>query len=130
MTAGISRRAALVGLATAGAGAGLWFLAGREASNPRLDDPRVAAVLGWLSDPSSAARAGRRVLEQLPKPIDPQALISQLLSAPRWDGDRPVAELFAEQIREDFREGRVMRIDGWVLAESEAKLLALAQLAR
>ena len=34
----------------------------------------------------------------------------------------------AEQIQEDFRGGRVVRIDGWVLAETEAKLLALARL--
>lgn len=132
MTRGISRRRALVALlalGTTGTGAGLWFLADRVPGSRRPEDPRVTAALDWLTDRSAARRAGRRVLEQLPKSTDADALMSEMLSHPRWDGDRPIAELFAEQIREDFSQRRVMRIEGWVLAETEAKLLALAQLA-
>ena len=33
-------------------------------------------------------------------------------------------ELRVAQIREDFDEGRVMRVEGWVLAETEAKLVS------
>ena len=128
MTAGISRRTALIALAGAGAGAGLWFLVGREPALRHPEDPRIATALDWLSDPKAVRRAGRSALKVLPQPVDSQSLISQLVSDPRWDGDRPIPELFAEQISEDFRAGRVVRIEGWVLSETEAKLFALTQL--
>ena len=41
-----------------------------------------------------------------------------------------VAASFRRQIREDFENGRTQSVNGWILAQTEAELFALASLAR
>ena len=59
---------------------------------------------------------------ELMRRVDTAARIPQT-----WPGGRE-AEVLSERLRRRLPSARVMRIDGWVLAETEARLLALAQL--
>ncbi len=62
---------------------------------------------------------------------DERARLGELLFAgDRWSGVKArsgeqVQTLIAEQVREDFQQGRVVTLDGWVLSETEGRLCAL-----
>ncbi len=83
----------------------------------------------------SAARVGRHYLRMVPeeRSIDTLlALIQQRLSDPdNLMKDTSVEQIRAEiarGVREDFACGRTSRVQGWVLARTEARLAALAAL--
>jgi len=118
----------------------------------RRRDLLRAAVLGagglWLGLAGCGGRDARPALRELARRLPPQALqigvrfrahdperalaaADVVASRPRWrdapvDDPDAVARLFAEQVREDFREGRTVELDGWILSESETCLCALA----
>jgi hypothetical protein len=93
-------------------------------------DPLVAALLELVTE--EARDLGRRYLHAYPDtPADRVALGAELVAAAarqhwitaRIDDRR---RWFAERVAADFGAGRIVEVDGWVLAESEAKLCALA----
>jgi hypothetical protein len=93
---------------------------------------RLVTVLGR---PASAAVVGRAYLADHPAEADRDWLAAQLgadlrcqdCDPARSDTARLRAAL-ARQLRADFAQRRVVRVDGWVLSVTEARLCALAAL--
>jgi hypothetical protein len=103
-----------------------WLPSGRGAAD------RLVAV---LRRPASAAVVGRAYLAGHPAEADRAWLAAQLggdlrcqdCDPARSDATRLRAGL-ARQLRADFAQSRVVRVDGWVLSVTEARLCALAAL--
>ncbi|MCH2170603.1 hypothetical protein MK489_07445 [Myxococcota bacterium] len=112
-----------IALVSAGMGLGMWSAGCRRA-------PAGALELALeLSDPASAPVLGRAYLRLHPGENDPralaQALFPGLATAPgEFDGSRAARE-YLERIRVEFASGETVRVGGWVLARSEARLCAL-----
>lgn len=78
-----------------------------------------------------AEMLGTQYLQAHPGAAAPED-ISALLSQPRQEIDTPeqssletVASLLNAEIRADFEQGRTVRLQGWVLSQTEAQLCAL-----
>lgn len=106
----------------------VWLPIGR---GPGAAD-RLASVLGR---PASAAAVGRAYLAGHPGEADRDWLAAQLSADLRLrDCDPARSEAarlragLSRQLRADFAQSRVVRVDGWVLSVTEARLCALAAL--
>ena len=100
----------------------------------------VRHLLGVFSRPESAAVVGRRYLERYPAEADPVRLLAAIEgrlrraagppSLPPLDriGNARLARHIAAAVSRDFEDGRIAEVEGWLLAETEARLCALAAL--
>ncbi len=80
-------------------------------------------TLSWpFRDHASARAIGRRYLRTHPASSELQ--VTRLLLRPGADRGRRIRE----RIAADFAAGRVVILDGWVLAATEARLCALSAL--
>ena len=102
-------------------------------SSPHPD--AAERLLSALGRPASAAVVGRRYLAGHPQEADRQWLAGELDADLRRQGcdsrQADAARLragLARQVRTDFARSRVVRVDGWVLSVTEARLCALAAL--
>jgi hypothetical protein len=101
----------------------LW---GCSESDP--DEMLDAALRDWF-EPGPADRAGRKVLARGEGWNDAGALRAPLRA--QLDDARNPADArraLAEAVSEDFRAGRTLELDGWLVSETEARLYALAAL--
>lgn len=119
-----SRRDILIGagLSAALGGVVLWRLSPGEGAGPTVA----------LVDRAAAARIGRRLLEAAVPPADGMAaqaridaLVATLPEGTRVEDLRPAV---ADWVTADFEEGRMVEVDGWYLARTEADLAILAAL--
>lgn len=117
-----TRRALLGAGVAALAGAGLLVWTGRRAA----ETARADALVAVLRDRNAASRVGERILTELPAWGDATALRRTLGGG----SSVGLAARVAQHVREDFDGGRVVLVDGWVLAETEARLYTLAALSR
>jgi hypothetical protein len=100
-------------------------------------DPELADELGaFFSDSKSARQLGRACLAAFPDENDARILVERLAGADlaRWnalaaEARSELAAAVRSRHRDDFASGRVVRVRGWVLSETEARLCALAALA-
>ena len=122
MTDGIDRRVFLawttaLGLPFALAPLQWWRVLVEEGS----DGPSVFASV--LRDRAAAALVGTAYLDARPSERDARFLVASIAAvAPKGPGD------LAEAIRRDFRAGRSLTLDGWLLADTEGRLAALVAL--
>ena len=136
MSEGLDRRAFVTGAGKAvalglAAPGLLSALAGCRVA-PGLDD----GLLRFYADPTAAARVGAAYLKVVPEENDRNVLLERL-AGPRLDewerlareDEAALGDALRAQVREDFRGGRVIRLHGWLLARTEARLCALAALA-
>jgi hypothetical protein len=93
---------------------------------------RLARV---LRERDSARAIGREYLRSLPRGAGAGVLVDAIaLDLPGGHavlasaGDGGLRALLAERSSVDFGEGRTVRLRGWVLSETEARLCALAAL--
>ncbi len=108
------------------------------ASAQAVADPwqrQARRLAGLLRHRASARRIGRAYLRAHPAEARIEALVAGLTAGrggePPWAGragSRALRARLQEQIRADFAAGRTVGVRGWVLAESEARLFALAAL--
>ena len=89
---------------------------------------RADALVATLRDPNAARRVGKQVLAQYPA-WDDAARLRRALSAEIGDAGT-LAKRLTQRMREDFEAGRVVLVDDWMLAQTEARLYALAALSR
>jgi hypothetical protein len=132
MTGGrCSRRGFLVGLGAVAS----WAIAGTTAQSGHVTTRRLlamfrqtdsAAAIGLRlaprhsSAPAGAAMLARRVAEELAFPAGDIDRLS----------DAELRTAVDRLVRNDFAQGRIVRVDGWILSLTEARLCALAALAR
>jgi hypothetical protein len=127
-----TRRTALAGLAAAG---GLMAVQGRAHAftlpERAGDRDLVETALSMFSSPGDVRRVGMACQGRVELCLSRQALVDSIFGAER---ERLVAardraqvhEWLRSRIREDFSAGRTVTVDGWVLADTEAKLYVLA----
>ena len=90
----------------------------------------ASALTTLFKDPEGAAAIGRRYLALYPEEADAEHLAAALFQAPkppRATTDALRSEL-SHQRQQDFRDGDVVVVDGWLLARSEARACALSTL--
>jgi len=129
-----SRRELLEALALAGA-CGLALAGGVALPACFAPDPLEEALRGFFRDRAAARAVGVEVLALEPKRARTEELVArvvrdrapQLRELARTDPQR-LGEALRAQHRDDFAQGRVVVVRGWVLSETEAALLALAAL--
>ena len=110
----LTRRGLLASAAGLAAGSVLWQLG----CAPEDPEASLAEVLAAFPDHAPLEALGRAVLRAAPDLGDAEALAREL------EGGGPLAQ----RVAADFREGRVLEIEGWTLSRSEARLAALAAL--
>jgi hypothetical protein len=114
---------------------GLWPRAGWEHDLAGSWQRQARWLNDALRDPASAARIGQAYLQAYPDEARIESLVAGLTAG--WGEDRPwlgcagreeLRARLREQIRADFADRRTVRVQGWVLARSEARLFGLAAL--
>jgi len=107
---------------------------GRSIETPAARQAR--RIAGIFTRPVSAARIGRVYLRDHPHEASLERLMHGLAAG--WPGGAARIERLSNaqlrrrlhrKIRADFAAGRTVRVQGWVLAESEARLFGLTTLA-
>jgi hypothetical protein len=128
----LTRRTALAGLAAAGGLMAIQPRAQAFALPERAGDHELAeTALSMFSSPGDVRRVGMACHSRAELCLSRRELVDGIFGPER---DRLVAEPDRAQvhgwlrarIREDFSAGRTVTVDGWVLADTEAKLYALA----
>jgi hypothetical protein len=127
----LTRRAALAGFAAAGGLMAIQPRAQAFALPERAGDPQLAeTALSMFSSPRDVRRVGMACRGHAELCQSRQALVDSIFGPER---DRLAAGDPAQvhgwlrtRIREDFGAGRTVTVDGWVLADTEARLYALA----
>ena len=104
-----------------------------------IDTPsgrQARRVAGIFTRSGSAARVGRAYLRAHPDEASLNRLLERLAAG--WPGgaaqierlsDAQLRRRLRRKIRADFAAGRTVRVQGWVLAESEARLFGVTTLA-
>jgi hypothetical protein len=98
--------------------------------------PAPAALVTGFADPGAAARVGRVYLREHPSEAG-IARLSERLAAALGANGRALAAASPETlipalaalVRTEYASAPLVRVDGWLLAPSEARLYALAALA-
>lgn len=87
---------------------------------------RAALVRSLLPDLAAARRVGSLYLAQSPSEKDPAVLWSALFGGSSACDRAACRDILAARITADFRSSDVLRLHGWVVARSEARLCALS----
>ena len=113
--------------------AALFALVGRSAHARSLVAPAPttapelgAALLELLPARADAAVLGRAYLAANPAEADLDRLVRQLTAMAREPSDLQAA--IGDRLRRDFANRDTVRLDGWVLARTEARLCAVCAL--
>lgn len=126
MTTTLSRRTVLRHLAT-GVGAGALGLA----ACTRVDTAKLSAELvALVSDRAATEAIGQAYLEQA-KDSTRDMLARRLAGELGWRSDmtsEDLADRLIARIQRDFAEGRTVKVNSWVLSQTEARWAALAAL--
>ena len=100
--------------------------------SPTLGDP---TVLGTIADDATIRNIGRAYLSQVPRETRVDRLVRALVEDERdglVDQGDPEAlrRVLVNKVQADFEADRTVVLDGWVLAETEARQAALFSLTR
>jgi hypothetical protein len=131
----LTRRSALASLAAVGGLAAVTAPAGAFALPERAGDRDLAdSALRLFSSPRDVRRVGAAChgdMAVCQSPAQTRAgLIDAIFGGERdrlaASGDAEVHGWLRGRVREDFAAGRTVTVEGWVLAETEARVYALA----
>lgn len=131
----VNRRQLLLGAGAFGAAVALRLLPWSDA--PLSGQGAVARRLPrLLGHPDSARVVGRAYLRLVPAEARPE-LLAKLIVEQLPEGEHTAAavadgelrERLLDGVREDFRDGKTVELDGWLLSRTEARLCALVVLA-
>jgi hypothetical protein len=98
-------------------------------------DALVLSLDGFFTQKDSVAIIGNEYLKVRPHEADARLLVDLIFSCQPEQTVNPVEarqeelrDLTTQQIRTDFEDGRIVRVRGWILSETEARLCALVAL--
>ena len=98
-------------------------------------DGAARRLIGVVEEVASAKVIGVAYLRQVPAEHDTAILVRKIVgrNLASWTvlarADRSLRRSrLQSQIRHDFAEGRVVEVNGWILAKTEARLFSLAAL--
>jgi hypothetical protein len=117
-------RRRLLGLASAGALIS-WQASRLLPGSCSLAEHRAALLRSLVAHPARARQLGALYLDHAAAEADSQRLWSMLFGTADPRDARDCRRILAERIAQDFRNLDVLRLGGWVLARSEARLFAL-----
>jgi hypothetical protein len=101
------------------------------ASMARYRGPRSCALLAsFFGDADAAAVVGRRYLALHPSEADLDRLGREILSPTPARAYQAHTRQVLARHRDDFASEHLAIVDGWVLSRTEARLCAIAALAR
>ena len=125
----MKRRQMIMALALAGLGVAARPFGALAALRP-AEGLGAHHLLRALSHPGSAARVGQAYFGAYPDEADIDHLVKALDGSLRLGryGRQAVRERLAGAMREDFADGRTVRVQGWVLSRTEARLCGVAAL--
>jgi hypothetical protein len=101
----------------------------------RLHSSLSAKLTTALAHPESARAVGAEYLRQYPQEADAQLLLKRIVA--RFDGgyaaltrahDSTLRTLIEQRVRQDFATEQIVKVQGWVLSATEARLCALMTL--
>jgi hypothetical protein len=78
-----------------------------------------------ITHDAGAAYLGRRYLQAHPSEARRDVLVRRLVGTNAPTSAREASRAVAARIRSDYAAGRTVRVDGWVLSRTEARLYAL-----
>ena len=81
-----------------------------------------------LTDQSGAHLIGKVYLSAYPDDRNETLILKDLLGSTRLHGPDDLRRRIAKRREQDFMEGEVVVVDGWILARSEARAAALTVL--
>ena len=102
--------------------------------NPASTACDSEGLLAWCSRLSHPQTLGKACLDALPVIETSIASLTRLIldGARATGGDRwstsALAQAISDRSRDDFREGRIVNVDGWMLSLTETRVYALAAL--
>ena len=105
--------------------------------NPQRDTPLEAAIeaelLSLFSSLESAKFIGKAYLKTASQSFDRHQFLAELCTHCQNTGDsaqntEQVRSWLRSRQQQDFAEGRIVELDGWMLSETEVKRCALAAL--
>lgn len=133
----ISRRRGLVttvfGAGAAWIGGRATFIAACRGRTPSLSNSGGLAAL--CSEWSCSKTIGDACLKTLPAIESSKEYLTRAILGDAWEAGRDcssrgaLTHLIREQSQNDFRDGRIMTVDGWMLSLTETRVYALAALA-
>jgi hypothetical protein len=99
----------------------------------RTGDLLSSKLADFFYDKESAGIVGLEYLRVVPRETDRWELTKLICSG--WNNDQlakagpeKIKALLLQQQREDFEKGRIVKVQGWILSETEARLCALTVL--
>jgi hypothetical protein len=97
--------------------------------------PPQAALLGVLSELDGARSIGIEYLEQFPSEASASQLLTMIVQhrphVLRTSMTEAEARIFLQRaVRQDFHHGHTVELNGWVVSQTEARLCALAAMAK
>jgi hypothetical protein len=122
---GLTRRRLLIAAVT---------LAAAVAAGPGVVAPlieRLAAgnpadlLRALITHGEGATYLGRRYLQAHPSEARSDVLVRRLVGTNSPTSEREASRAVAVRIRSDYAAGRTVKVDGWVLSRTEARLYAL-----
>ncbi|GAA4465490.1 hypothetical protein GCM10023189_46180 [Nibrella saemangeumensis] len=95
---------------------------------------QLPQVLSQLTDEATVRRIGKAYRAQVPTEANQETLTDRLLEGSpaalviRSFGKSMLGPLLDHKIRRDFKEGRIVVLEGWLLSQTEARQCALYSL--
>jgi hypothetical protein len=124
----MDRRRFLVSIVTIGGGLGCGIAIGKPGAEWGGASV-VVEVSKLLTDAPASQSVGRAYLDLVPDERDPDLLVDLIFPSLRDAESPPAADALlrrvVQDVRRDFEEDRLVRIDGWFLSRTEARLSAL-----
>jgi hypothetical protein len=104
-----------------------YSLTGLRAS--AISDGKIKAGLRQLFSDRAAARGlGKRYIDLYPREAQRILLFEKLVSSLQPGSSRELKAIIARERESDFQNNRIVIIDGWLLARTEAEVCALTVL--
>ena len=102
---------------------------------PASSDSLASSLAGLFSHKRSAEVVGREYLRRAPAEADVRRLVHLIFPFPEEQhaklakaGPERLRSLILSQQRRDFELNRIVKVQGWMLSQAEARLCALATL--
>ena len=115
--------------------AGLWTAGGKAFAGhaqQALDSKTTAMLTSMLGNTESARTVGNAYLRANPNDADRALLEGNLSDSSARNGrcvdQRRLRSAIISRVRSDYEFGQVVRVDGWILSQTEARLCALVTL--
>lgn len=108
---------------------------GRVVAKNDIEQKIARRVAGLFEHPDSAREIGREYLKLVPSDSDLAVLVRKMIpDAGRMKflstaGKKSLRRYIASSSREDFRQGRMVCVNGWMLSQTELRLCAIVGLA-